>query len=460
MLRRLMMAGGGVAPPNDWQIAVAALNPLVWLTLSEASGSFLDVSGNGYHGTPNNSPTRTRPALFANTGACAGFGGANQSVSIGDAAPLRRSGDVTIAVILNRNGAQGAGFPKLFWKPTDYANGRCNYGLIYEGSTNKVFFRVNAASAYYTATSATTFANATHYLVVGRRSGSEVSIWVNGVKEGTATLPSSGTALDTNNGAVWIGGQTSSINDQFTGDLDEPIIFDYALSDADIAALWAARERDPNFASVSALLHMDGANNSTTFTDVTGKTWTRAGDAKISTAQSRFGNASGNFDGAGDNISAAASADFGFGSGDFTVEGFAYQAGATGAFCAFDNRTSGAAGFAVYIGSGTGSGSQRLSYFDNTAAIQIISGTALPVNQMFHWAVTRAGTTVRLFQNGVQVGSGTDSRTLATSVAPFIGSAWNNSQNFAGWIDEVRITKGVARYTANFTPPRSPFPDS
>lgn len=216
---------------------------------------------------------------------------------------------------------------------------------------------------------------------------------------------------------------------------------------------------DPYFANVVALLHMDGVNGSTTFTDVTGKIWTPAGNAKISTAQSKFGGASGNFDGVGDNISATDNSDFGFEDGDFTVEGFCYQPGISGAYCLFDNRTSGATGFAIYAGGGTGVGINKLSYFDNTAAIALYGSTGMPVNTMFHWAVTREGSTVRLFQSGTQVASGTDSRTMASSVSPVIGSAWNNSQNFVGWIDEVRVTKGVARYTANFTPPAVAFPD-
>jgi hypothetical protein len=78
---------------------------------------------------------------------------------------------------------------------------------------------------------------------------------------------------------------------------------------------------DPNYASVSLLLHMDGTNGSTVFTDLSPvpKVVTRFGDAQISTAQSKFGGSSAYFDGTGDYLTVASSADFGFGTGDFTI---------------------------------------------------------------------------------------------------------------------------------------------
>lgn len=82
---------------------------------------------------------------------------------------------------------------------------------------------------------------------------------------------------------------------------------------------------DPYWANVVSLLHMDGANGSTTFTDQKGKTWTPNGNVQISTAQSVFGGSSAAFDGVNDSLSIASHADFGFGTGDWTVECFVRQ---------------------------------------------------------------------------------------------------------------------------------------
>lgn len=229
------------AAHNAWSSQVAALSPAMWLNLAQTSGSMTDASGNGHSGTVNGSVVRGEAAIFGNMGLCARFQSTNQSVSVADAAALKIMGDLTFGLAFKRNGTQIGTFPKLGWKPTDYANGRSNYGFQYVKSTNKVIFRVNASSTYYDCTSTTTFADATSYLVFGRRLGTEVSIWVNGTKEATATLPSSDTALDTSTSPIYIGGQSSNANDQHNGWIDEVILFSSALSDTQLSDLYAAR---------------------------------------------------------------------------------------------------------------------------------------------------------------------------------------------------------------------------
>src|SRR5690606_34123168 len=76
---------------------------------------------------------------------------------------------------------------------------------------------------------------------------------------------------------------------------------------------------DPYWSSVSSLLHFNGSNGSTTFTDEKGVGWTASGDAEISTAQSKFGGSSLSLDGTGDWLDAS-NAGFTFGTGDFTIE--------------------------------------------------------------------------------------------------------------------------------------------
>jgi hypothetical protein len=93
-----------------------------------------------------------------------------------------------------------------------------------------------------------------------------------------------------------------------------------------------------------------------------------------------------------------------------------------------------------------------------SSGVSVLSGT------WRHIAVTREGTTLRIFIDGVLRGSVTDSRDYSPSITYFGVGAQINSRNaaydFVGHIDEVRVTKGVARYTANFTVPTSTFPDS
>jgi hypothetical protein len=88
---------------------------------------------------------------------------------------------------------------------------------------------------------------------------------------------------------------------------------------------WPLGDVDLNYADVTLLLHGDGTNNSTTFTDnsPSPKTVTGSGNAKISTTEFKFGGASMAFDGTGDFVSATSN-DFNLGSSNFTWEGWFY----------------------------------------------------------------------------------------------------------------------------------------
>lgn len=220
---------------------------------------------------------------------------------------------------------------------------------------------------------------------------------------------------------------------------------------------------DPYWANVVALLHFDGTNGSTTFTDSKGlHTWTAAGSAVLFTSEKKFGTASGDFRASGGTyITTTSHADFGFGTGDFTIEGQNfYSPGTSGVFqCMFDNRSASNEGIGIYNGD-----SSSHPYLDAYNASSIIASSSTSGNFGFgvwdHWAVTRASNTLRGFINGTQVFSITDSRTYASSAQPYIGNSYALSQPSRSLLDEIRITKGVARYTANFSPPTAPFPNS
>jgi hypothetical protein len=210
---------------------------------------------------------------------------------------------------------------------------------------------------------------------------------------------------------------------------------------------------DPDFASVSLLLHMDGSNGSTTFTDVSSNalTVTAFGGVQISTAQSRFGGSSALFDGVNDYLSVAVPG--GLGSGNFTLEMWLYPTSSNTSI--FVNRSDGTAADGIDTLSGLRVG---------TAGFFIINNSfQLTQNEWTHVAFVRsAGTFVR-YINGVLDGSraGTTNNFNGSSFR-IGGNPWpsGNTGYFAGHIDDLRVTVGVARYTANFTPPTAPFPDS
>jgi hypothetical protein len=230
---------------------------------------------------------------------------------------------------------------------------------------------------------------------------------------------------------------------------------------------------DPDFASVSLLLHGDGANGSTTITDSSPspKTATVVGDAQISTAQSKFSGSSIVFDKVADRVTYAADNAFAFGTGDFAIEAWIYSRDVSsfsvrgwiqtstitgGLQAGYVNGiviAQGANGSAVAANGGLFVAIAGANYFGSSGA-QVV----LFANQWQHIAVTRSGTTCRAFVDGIQVGTRESSANLTGSNL-VVGGYFDTGFLFDGYIDDLRITKGVARYTANFTPPTAPFPD-
>lgn len=238
------------------------------------------------------------------------------------------------------------------------------------------------------------------------------------------------------------------------------------------ASLWGAgggsggASNDPNFSNVALLLHADGSNGSTTLVDssASGVAFTAYGNAQLSTAQKKFGSASMAFDGNGDyfQTSVDSSSLWSLGTGDFTVEGWVYfisQPQGWAEFVCFRTGTSGATSadadsFAI----DGGKASVYIKY--GGASTSIGDNSSLPANAWTHLAFTRSSGTIRLFVNGVLSGSSaTFTANMTANKLVFGTDGFGTSGTLNGYIDEVRITKGLARYTANFTPPSAPFPN-
>jgi len=207
-----------------------------------------------------------------------------------------------------------------------------------------------------------------------------------------------------------------------------------------------------------ALLHMDGADAATTFTDDSGKTWTASGGAQIDTAQSKFGGASGLFDGTGDYISTPNSAYFDFGTGDFTVDCWIRRNG-TKAYPGIYSSTAGAGGNGFGFSLGNSDNKIRVIW-DNAVKI-LTTGTVADLTWT-HVAVVRYGNTVTVYFGGTADATTDDCTgdTIASegggAVIGRLGTAlddlyWN------GHIEELRVSKGIARWTANFTPPTGEY---
>ncbi len=155
------------------------------------------------------------------------------------------------------------------------------------------------------------------------------------------------------------------------------------------------------------------------------------------------------FDGTGDWLQTPSNAAFGFGTGDATVEAWIYPTTVAGTQVFIDTRVSAAAGIGFYL-----SGSTLTVAKD--FATNLLQGGTVTVNAWNHVAWTRSGSTNRLFLNGVQTTSTTDSTNYPTAKC-VIGANDTGGQNLTGYISNVRIIKGTALYTAAFTPPTQLF---
>jgi hypothetical protein len=182
------------------------------------------------------------------------------------------------------------------------------------------------------------------------------------------------------------------------------------------------------------------------------------GNAQISTTQSKFGGASISFDGTGDALVVYdPSYENSPGGGDFTFECWVYFNALPGAFSAiYHLKNDSSTSTTVFIVEISSTGKLSLS----TGIATIIDGTAglLTTGSWIHIAVTRASGTLRTFINGTQDKSASNTTTYNGSYDLFGVWRYSGSDNYLNaYIDDLRITKGYARYTSNFTAPVGPF---
>jgi hypothetical protein len=164
------------------------------------------------------------------------------------------------------------------------------------------------------------------------------------------------------------------------------------------------------------------------------------------------------FDGTGDLLSIPVNPVFGFGTGDFTVEcWFNQTATATAEYEIIETQTTNA--FVIYKIGASGALSWRgyASANDQT----LLTHANIAINTWYHIAVSRSSGVTKGFVNGVQVFSVTDTLNYAIpTVVTTVGGRNGGTNSFPGYIEDLRVTKGYARYTANFAPPTTKWPSN
>jgi hypothetical protein len=218
---------------------------------------------------------------------------------------------------------------------------------------------------------------------------------------------------------------------------------------------------DPLYNNTSIILHFNGSNGSTTFTDnsISPKTVTAFGNAQLSTAQSMFSSsASGLFDGAGDYLTLG---NLGLINTDFTVECNIRLSNINKTqilCCTYNSGTTQVNSFAFYINS-----TNKILFY--TVAGSAEGTTSLAANTWYHVvAVYRHSTgKVDLYLNGVLDGTLSSGAVVSAGTTVWVGGSPGDSNLGTNWLDgymdELRITKAT-RYTSGFSALTEEHPNS
>jgi hypothetical protein len=174
-----------------------------------------------------------------------------------------------------------------------------------------------------------------------------------------------------------------------------------------------------------------------------------SGTPRISTAQFKTGSSSlllNPTDGTVDSLSVASDPEFAFGTENFTIEFWIYRNRTSITEFIFDMRSSGATEVAPCIQLNS---SNQLIYFLNGSSV-ITSTTTILSSTWTHIALTKSGTTTRLFIDGTIEGTYTDASNYSQKPVKIGARGYDNFSGFFGYIDDLRVAKGIARYTSNF----------
>jgi len=264
-----------------------------------------------------------------------------------------------------------------------------------------------------------------------------------------------------------VGGDTT-YGSESNGYMDEVRVSNIARYTANFTPSTTAFTNDAN---TVFLMHANGTNGSTTFTDDatprTRKTITTLANGTVSTAQSKFGGASLDLTGTTNTtaLRGTYASDLSVGTGDFTIETWVRFTGTepSGQYNQIFGQWVNPYVTLFYVQGTIGSGSAQSMVLQlNNAVTSATANTTglFTTGVWYHIAVTRSSGTIRFFKDGTQVttvSNSTNTQNL-TAVSDF-GIGYNigaDTQKLRGYLDELRVSNS-ARYTANFTAPTQAF---
>jgi hypothetical protein len=441
--------GSSVYDPTQSTITVPT-GPLTAITntafLSCQNNRFVDNSTNAFAITPVGAASVQRFSPFSPSAAYS-------AATIGGSGYFDGSGDSLTAA--NNTALQlGSTYTTEVWVyPTAYG---ANLRIWTDGSAgvNNVDLYVSStgvvagAGGSFSVTGFTLPLNAWTHIAVVVNAGS-LSVYINGTSR---TLSGTTTGYNSNSTSTRYFGAYSSAGYDWPGYISD-------IRFVKGTAVYTANFTPPTspltaISGTSILLSMQNAGviDNAMMNDLE-----TVSTAQISTTQSKFGGSSIKFNGTSDYLNAGSSINLDS-FGDFTIEAWIYPT-ASADQNIIARWTTGNRSYRMYMTTPTNY--LRIHYNNDT--INLDSTTAVTLNTWSHVAATRSGSNLYLFLNGTSIATATSSTLIGpNAINTLIGATESASPQsfFNGYIDDVRITKGYARYTANFTPPTAAFPTS
>jgi len=446
MLANIIRNSKKYSPTGDPYYSAVSL--MLSMDGTNGSTTFTDSSLNALTITPTSATISTSQAKY---GASGYFNGTSAYITAASSAITLGTSDFTIEFWIYPLDVRTF---SLYDSRTNETNPNGN-GFVIGTNASQAWVVYQAANRIV---GPTVVANQwTHVAVT--RSGSSVKMYINGTQVGS-TWTTTGSFSD---GATLIGTDYPKNARFVNGYIDDfrisrfaRYVSNFTPPTSALPTTASSTVADPYYNYTSLLLHMDGTNASTNFVDSgpNALAVTAVGNAQISTSQSKYGGASGYFDGSG--FLTNSSNAFSFGTGDFTVEYWFYATSFTTTYqhCVGDATSSTNLAFGIIdpISNGVN------KIYATTSTTSYPGATTLSLAQWYHYAAVRQGATLKLYLNGILESTFSSSQNISSTA--WRAGKYNSTQfPFNGCLDEVRVTK-YARYTANFTPPTTAFPNA
>ena len=424
-------------------------SPLTAITntslLTCQSNRFIDNSSNAFAITRNGdvsvqafSPFNPTAAWSAGTNGGSGyFDGTGDYLSVADNVALEpATGDFCVESWVYFN-ALGIG---------NIYNAQQQGPSISLNASNQIEFGQSYVSVLLADTVAATTGQWYHVAVC--RSGTTLSMFVNGSRRATATNSTNfnttvANYIGWNGGSAYLNGYLSNLRLVKGSSVYDPTLTTLTVPTAPLTAI----------TNTSLLCNFTNAG---IFDSASGNDLETVGNAQVSTTVAKWGTTSMAFDGTGDRLVMPASSRFAFNTGDFTIEGWVRRSDTNtrGVFqlCGTAGGLSGAGNLGVAVGSDAG---QVWRIYANNTGYN--STATWAINTWYHFALVKTGGNIKLYVDGTSVITQADT-TNYTGQNLCVGGFYDTTFLMNGYIDDLRITNGYARYTANFTAPTAAFP--